>query len=72
MNSKAGQLTSPYKTVPNKTRHKDLGGNKNTIRTDGSFEKVRFKKNNKGVDYMPYGSNRIIRFFGWWLEFFRT
>jgi hypothetical protein len=26
----------------------------------------------KGVDYMPYGSNRIIHFFGWWLEFFST
>ena len=26
----------------------------------------------KGVDYMPSGSNRIIRFCGWWLEFFGT
>jgi len=25
-----------------------------------------------GVDYMPLGSNRIIRFCGWWLEFFHT
>ncbi len=25
-----------------------------------------------GVDYMQHGSNRIIHFFGWWLEFFRT
>ena len=24
----------------------------------------------KGVDYMPSGSNRIIRFCGWWLDFF--
>jgi hypothetical protein len=26
-----------------------LGGNKKSIRTDGSFEKVRFEKNNKTV-----------------------
>ena len=25
-----------------------------------------------GVDYMPYEWNRIIRFFGWWLELFGT
>ena len=25
-----------------------------------------------GVDYMPYRWNRIIRFCGWWLEFFGT
>ena len=31
-------ISEPYKTGLNKTRHKDLGGNKNSIRTDGSFE----------------------------------
>jgi len=26
----------------------------------------------KGVDYMQSGSNRVIRFCGWWLELFGT
>jgi hypothetical protein len=45
------------KTDLNKTGRKDLGGNKHSIRTDGSFEKVRFEKNNKTVFFHNHTPN---------------